>query len=116
MNADLTFNTIAFKKSFDEKDGSERRSTARDVNFPDVMSIKSQSYVDSTTKVAGTRYTIRFDRADADALNTPYVSSAYLVIAVPSIENSTDLNTLIATFKAAVADANLITAVLNNEK
>jgi hypothetical protein len=115
MNADLTFNTIVFKKSFDEKDGSERVSTTRDINLPDILSIKRQSYVDSATKVPGTRYTISVDRHDKDAQDVKYISRAYLVIAVPSTENSTDLGVLITTFKAAVADASLIAAVLNSE-
>ncbi len=116
MDADLTFNSVVFKKSWDNQDGSERRSSARGVNTPDVMSIKSQPYTDSVTKVPGTRFTISFDRHDIDAESAPYTSRAYLVIAVPSTENSTDLATLVATFKAAVANADLINNVLNNEK
>jgi hypothetical protein len=116
MNADLTFNSVAFKKSFDTKDESLRRSTTRDINLPDDLIIKSQSYTDAATKVEGTRYTIRLDRWDVDTENVKYCTSAYLVIAVPGIENSTDLGVLITTFKAAVADADLIAKVLNNEK
>lgn len=116
MNADLTFNSVAFKKSFDEKDGSERRSTTRGINTPDVMVIKSQDYVDSKTKVSGQRFTIRFDRYDLDAENQQIITSAYLVIAVPSTVTQTQLDTVVDTFQAAVADANLITNVLNNEK
>jgi hypothetical protein len=116
MNADLTFNSVVFKKSYDTADESLRRSTARDISTPDDLIIKSQKYVDSATKVAGVRYTIRVDRTDLDAALQKYVSSAYLVIAVPDIENSTDLGVLITTFKAAVADANLVANVLNNEK
>lgn len=116
MNADLTFNSVVFEKSFDEKDGSERRSTARGINLPDVMSIKSQDYTDTATKLPGRRYTVRFDRTDETAGGVRYTSSAYLVIAVPEVENSTDLAVLIATFKAAVANADLVADVLNNEK
>jgi hypothetical protein len=117
MNADLTFNSIVFKKSFDEKDGSERRSTARGINTPDLLIIKSQSYVDSATKVEGTRYNIRVDQTNIDATTgQPYTASAYLVIAVPSLASSTNITDLVTTFKAAVADANLVANVLNNEK
>lgn len=116
MNADLTINSIVFKKSFDQEGTSQRQSTTRGINTPDVMTIKSEPYTDAVTKVPGVRYLIRFDRKDIDAANEPYNSSAYLVIAVPSTENSTDLATLVATFKAAVADADLIAAVLNGEK
>jgi hypothetical protein len=115
MNADLTFNSVAFKKSFDNESESLRRSTTRDINTPDDLVIKIQDYVDSTTKVAGKRHLIRFDRVDADAAGTKYVTSFQIVIAVPSIENSTDLGTLVTTAKAAVADADLIAKVLNRE-
>jgi hypothetical protein len=116
MNADLTFNTIVFAKSFDERDGSERRSTARAVNTPDLMIIKSQSYVDSATKVAGNRYTGRIDRVSVDANGQKYTTSAYFVIAVPEIATSTDVTNVVTTFKAVVADADFIADVLNNEK
>jgi hypothetical protein len=113
MNADLTFNSVVFKKSFDEKDGSERRSTARGINTPDVMVIKRTPYTDSVTKVAGTRYLMRIDRYDLDANLVGIITSAYVVIAVPS--TAANLATVLVTFKAAVADADLLAAVLNSE-
>lgn len=116
MNADLTFNTIVFKKSFDEKDGSERRSTTRGVNTPDVMIIKSQDYIDSATKVAGRRYTGRVDRVTIDANLQSITTSCYFVFAVPSTALSADVTDVTTTFKALVADASFMAAVLNNEK
>jgi len=116
MNADLTFNTIAFKKSFDEKGGSERRSSTRGINTPDLMIIKTQSYVDSETKVPGTRYTGRIDRVDIDANLTSIKTSMYFVIAVPSTAAGASVTDVTTTFKAIVADANFIANVLNGEK
>jgi hypothetical protein len=116
MNADLTFNSVVFKKTFDLKDESQRQSTARGVNTPDLLIIKSQDYVDSVTKVAGKRYTGRFDRHDIDANLTKIVSSAYFVIAVPATVTQAQLDVVVATFKAGVADANLVVNILNNEK
>jgi hypothetical protein len=116
MNADLTFNTIVFKKSFDEKDGSERRSTTRAINTPDLMIIKSQDFVDSGTKVPGRRYTGRIDRVDIDANLQSITTSAYFVIAVPATASSAQVTDVVTTFKAVVADATFIAAVLNNEK
>lgn len=116
MNADLTFNTIVFKKSFDEKDGSERRSIARAINTPDLLIIKSQDYVDSATKVAGKRYTGRVDRVDIDANLQSITTSMYFVIAVPSTAAQAAVDAVVATFKAVVADANFVANVLNNEK
>lgn len=116
MNADLTFNSVVFKKSYDTKEESLRRSTARAINTPDDLIIKSQDYTDSKTKVSGTRYTVRVDRHDLDSELRKIISSAYLVIAVPSTVTTAQLDVVVATFKAAVADASLIAAVLNNEK
>lgn len=116
MDADLTFNSIVFKKSFDEKGGSERRSTARGINTPDLLLIKTQAYVDSQTKVAGTRYTYRIDYWELDANNTLVCTSMYAVIPVPSTASSGALTSVVATFKAAVADATFTAAVLNGEK
>lgn len=116
MNADLTFNTIVFKKSFDEKGGSERRSTARAINTPDLLIIKTQDYVDSATKVAGTRYTGRVDRVDLDANNTLITTSMYFVIAVPETAAGASVTDVVTTFKAVVADTNFVANVLNGEK
>lgn len=116
MNADLTFNTIAFKKTFDLKEESQRQSTTRGVNTPDRLIIKSQDYVDSGTKVPGSRYTGRVDRIDIDANLAEISTSAYFVIAVPKTATQAQLDNVIATFKAVVADASFIVNVLNNEK
>lgn len=116
MNADLTFNTIVFKKSFDEKDGSQRKSTTRGVNIPDLLTIKTQDAVDSKTKVPNRRYTGRIDRVDIDANLTEITTSAYFVIVVPKTATQAQLDNVVATFKAAVADANFIVNVLNDEK
>jgi hypothetical protein len=81
-----------------------------------LLIIKSQDYVDSVTKVAGRRYTGRFDRHDIDANLQKIVSSAYFVIAVPETVTQAQLDVVVATFKAGVADANLVANILNNEK
>ena len=116
MNADLTFNSIVFKKTFDEKDFSERRDNTRGVNLPDSLTIQQQDYVDSASKVAGKRFTARVDRVTLDPNNALIKTSLYFVIAVPSTAVSGDTTAVVATFKALVADANFITNVLNSEK
>jgi len=116
MNADLTLNTIVFKKSYDTQDKSERQSTARGINTPDKLTIQSQDYVDSTTKVAGRRYNLRVDRLDIDANLAPIDTAAYAIIQVPSTATQAQVDNVIATFKAAIADASLVANVLNNEK
>lgn len=116
MNADLTFNTIVFKKSYDDKDESLRQSVARGINTPDKLVIRSQAYVDSSTKVPGIRYTGRVDREDIDANLQKIVTSMYFVVAVPSTAAQASVDNVIATFKAVVADASFVANVLNNEK
>jgi hypothetical protein len=116
MNADLTFNTIVFAKSYDLKEESLRQSVARGVNTPDKLVIKSQDYVDSATKVAGQRFTGRVDRVDIDANLQEITTSAYFVIAVPKTATQTQIDNVVATFKAVVADANFVTQVLGGQK
>lgn len=116
MDADLTFNTIVFKKAWDLKDESLRQSTTRAVNTPDKLIIKSQDYVDSVTKVAGRRFTGRIDRIDVDANLAEINTSAYFVIAVPKTATGAQITNVITSFKALVADADFITDVLNDEK
>jgi len=116
MNADLTFNTIVFKKSFDSEDGSERRSTTRGINTPDVMSIKRQDAVQAKSKEPMKRYLVRVDRSDLNAVTgVTYVTSAYAVVEVPQSATSAQVTDVVTTFKAAVADANLIANILNSE-
>lgn len=118
MNADLTINTIVFAKSFDEKDGSERKSTARGINTPDVMTIKRQDAVDSATKQETKRYLARFDRQATDAVTgAKYITSAYIVFVVPALALQADVDDVVATIRAFVASTspNYITQVLNSE-
>jgi hypothetical protein len=116
MNADLTFNTIVFKKSFDKEDYSKRASLTRGgLNLPDELIIKRQSYTDSSTKVAGRMYNISVDRYDTDALVRKILTSMYVVVKVPETATQAQVDNVIATFKAAIADASLIPAVLNQE-
>lgn len=115
MNADLTFNTIVYKKSFDENGASTRRSTARDINTPDDLLVKNQAYVDSVTKVPGRRYTGRIDRWDIDAQSRKVLTSCYFVFAVPETAPAGAVANVTATFKAVVADASFMAAVLNSE-
>lgn len=118
MNTDLTINTIVFAKSFDEKDGSERNSTARGINTPDVMTIKRQEATESKFKQKTKRFLMRFDRVDTDAATgVKYETSAYLVIVVPELATQAQVDNIVATFRAAVASTspNYISQMLNNE-
>jgi len=90
--------------------------TARGINTPDLLVIRSQEYVDSKTKVPGRRYTVRVDRTTIDANLVAITTSMYTVIAVPSTALQADVDNVVTTFKAAIADANLVANVLNNEK
>jgi hypothetical protein len=116
MTSDLTFNTIAFKKSFDTKEGSERRSTTRGVNTPDLLVIKHQDATQSSSKLPMKRHLFRVDRQDIDATDAKvFVTSAYAVVEIPERTTQAELDNVVATFKAVVADATFISAVVNSE-
>lgn len=118
MNADITLNTIVFAKSFDERDGAERRSTARGVNTPDLLIIKRQDTINSKTKVAEKRFTARIDREDIDAVSgQKYTTSAYSVFVIPSLATQAQVDNVLVTYRALIASTspNYITQVLNNE-
>jgi hypothetical protein len=118
MTSDLTINTIVFAKSFDEKDGSERRSTTRGVNTPDILAIKRQDAIDSKSKVPQKRYMARFDRVNIDAASgKKYTTSAYVVIAVPELAVAVDIDNVVASLRAFLASSspNYITQILNSE-
>jgi len=116
MNADLTFNSVVLKKQYDNKEESQRQSIARGINTPDQLILRSSSYVDSVTKVPGQRFLIRFDRQDIDANLQKIITSVYAVIAVPSTVTQAQLDVVVATFKAGIADANLVADVLAGQK
>lgn len=115
MNADLTFNSVVFAHAWDRENEHQRISKARALNTPDIMIVKSQDYVDSKTKVPGKRYTIRFDREDLDPNSQKIVSSAYVVFAVPETVTDAQFDVLVATFKAAIANADLVDDVLEGQ-
>lgn len=116
MNADLTLNTIVFAKQYDSKEESARQSIARGINTPDRLIIKSSDYVDSSTKVAGQRFLVRHDAHHIDANNDPIVVSFYCIAQIPETATQAQVDTVVATGKAMVADANLVANVLAGQK
>lgn len=117
MDANLTINTIVFNKSFDEKDGSERRSSARGINLPDILSIKRQTSVDSATKQPTMRFVVRTDRWNETAEGVRYCASVYTVFAIPEAATQTDVDTVVATHRALLASTtpNYVVQLLNSE-
>jgi hypothetical protein len=119
MNATLTFNTVAFEESLAPKgfSGAFRQSSARGgYANPDVLSIDAQPYTDSATKVTGVRRTARIDGYYVSASGVRHDIAMYVVLAIPDVATSTDVGTVLTTFKAMVADANFLADVLNNER
>lgn len=116
MNADQTYNSIVFKKSYDNKDESVRQSIIRGMNTPDILTIKSQNYTDSKTKISGRRHVVRLDRTDMNGGATAQTNAAvYVVLQVPS-DYPDEMSTLLTTFRALVASSGTLEAVLNEEK
>ena len=84
MNDNLTVSALAFNlKAKDLVGGSERREISRGVSLPEIMTIKSQDYVDSSTKIAGVRTVLRFDRHLLMSTGVIAPVSAYLVVTRP---------------------------------
>lgn len=114
MDRDLTFNSIDFDFAFDSESRSERRSNARGINTPDILSIQRQSA--TVRGLPTTRSSIRVERTAVDSVTgQPYTVAFYVVMEVPSNAVSGDITAITATFKAAVANADLIADVLNGE-
>jgi hypothetical protein len=116
MTDSPTINSVVFTLSYKDKNESLRQSSARGINTPDQMIVRSQPYTDSVTKVPGTRYVLRFDRHDLDANLAKIISSAYVVFQVPSTVTTVQHDVLVATLKAGIAHADYVAGVLNNEK
>jgi len=120
MTNDLTISTLSFVQKFSDESGSERREISRGVNLPEVMTIKSQDYVDAQTKLPGKRTVLRFDRYVAGADGKPIAVSAYLVCAVPTTSAvvSSDVTSVIArimgTLDNTSPNLNLITNIFVN--
>lgn len=65
MNADLTIDTLTFKQSFSDKDGSLRVETSRGVNLQERLRIKHRPYTDSRTKRPGVESVVQLERDQA---------------------------------------------------
>jgi len=116
MNADQTYNTIVFKKTFDNESKGERKSITRGVNTPDVLTVQSQAYIDAATKIGGNRSTVRVDLVNVTAGGVIYTVSAYTVIAMPELSTATDMSTILTTYRAVVAASGILEAVCAGEK
>lgn len=84
LATDLTINTLTFAQRWSDESGSERQETSRGINLPTAMRIAHSPYVDSKTKMPGTRSLLRFDRTVAGVSGNPVVISAYVVVTVPT--------------------------------
>jgi len=119
MDPNVTYNSVVFSKSYDNETGSVRQSLARGINTPDKLSIKHMDIIDSETKTASRRHTIRIDAYNQDAASATFKSDAYLVIDVSAKASTAQVNLLIATIRAAIANttagSDVLAAVLNNE-
>lgn len=86
MDANLTINSLSFVSKYNDRDaGSVRVETSRGVNLPEILTIKTQNYVDSSTKIPGRRTMVRVDRHVA-GLDGGVISGleAHVVVSVPA--------------------------------
>jgi hypothetical protein len=118
MDQDLTFNSIVFKKLFDENGRSVRQSIARGVNTPDILTIQHQNYVDSVTKVPGRRHAVRFDQHHVDGEGKKYIISSYHIFQIPELASTEQIaasyNTSFGGFTSGGGDF-LLESVVNDE-
>lgn len=85
MDDNITLKSGSFVLNFKDKDGSERRVYGLAPATPAILTVKSQPYVDSVTKVSGKRTVVRVDRyyaLETGGIIAPI--SAYMVVAVPN--------------------------------
>lgn len=118
MNADQTYNSIAFKwagSDLTPNPKSLRRASARGTNVPDVMTVANQAYVDSRNKIPGKRVSVGIDYYEADANGVVVKNTAIVSFLVPSTSTSTALTSQLATLRALVAAAGILEAVINGE-
>jgi len=118
MNADLTINTITFAKSFDTEDGSERRSSARGINAPDILAIKRRQITDSATKQPARQFVVSTDRQSVDAVTAAkYCTRVHTVFTVPDLAVQDDVDAVVATHRALLASTSpdYVAQILNSE-
>jgi len=87
MNATLTLNTLTFTQGPSTESGSIRREISRGVNLPEILTIKHQDYVDSKSKIPGTRSVVRLDRYVEVTDGRVVPVSAHVVVSVPADAN-----------------------------
>lgn len=95
MNADLTIDTLSFKTIYSDKSGSLRRENSRGASLVTELKIATQPYVDSATKLPGTRTVVRFDRfvALSDGRIAAGVSAYTVVTSLKdALVTATDIN------------------------
>jgi hypothetical protein len=116
MNASLTYNSVVFEPGLSKALGESRRqSTARGVTTPDVLTIRNQDYVDSKSKVSGKRYNALFESYEIDANAKLVKSQASVTFSIPETADPSQVATLVATFKDAIADADFVTDLIAGE-
>ena len=108
INNDLTISTLSFKlKANDIADGSLRTEVSRGVNLPEVLTIRSQDYVDSATKLPGTRTVLRIDRHLALA-SGQIAPGSYAYLVVGRLKDSgvvtADITAVVARIRGVIDD------------
>lgn len=114
----VTYNSLAFNKLYDNESQSVRANVSAGVNLPREIIVRTQSYTDSTTKLPGTRTNVSVGKQVLDANNVEIAPRIYLVAEIPGTAAQGDVDELVATFRALVADTtnNFLTRAIAGEK
>lgn len=116
MTPDITLDSVAFVKTFDDATGSVRRDTTLGLQYPRVLTVKHQESVDSKTKEQKVRSLVRFDYSQP--VGTPAIrstDSVQIVFEIPESSTPTRMQEVIDAAKAALASSTFITSILNRE-
>lgn len=109
MDNDQTYNSIAFEMAGFETAKSTRKSVARGINTPDVLIIQHQDARDSVTDLATKRTNIRYEYWKTHtSTGKRYRVVRAVTSEVPELAETADLTAANVTFRAMVADADLI--------
>lgn len=84
MNANITVGSLSFVQQYSDQSGSLRREVSRGAALPTTLKISHSPYVDSATKLPGTRSLLRIDRYQAITGGSIVPVSAYVVVTRPT--------------------------------
>lgn len=116
MNDNQTYNSIVYNLNFKDEAKSKRSSNARGVSIPDIMTVRSEDYTDSSNGVRGRRHNVRLGRWEIDANGALIEQSLATTIQTPITATDAGVTAQLVTYRALIAASGILEAIINNEK